>query len=107
MVCQEQPEPIPEAKPLNLVESGNYVRLDVDPGTPKKEEHKGGVWERNKKQPVVKMLKCRYVKEHPEGEQVVAPCETFDKLYTIRNDGDDEWPETATLCYVGGDNLGF
>ena len=47
------------------------------------------------------MLKFRYVKEHPEGELVVQRWEVFEKTYILRNDGDDEWPETATMCYVG------
>ena len=114
VVEHEQNEEIPGADPVKVVVDDKYMRVDVDvappapaPVAPKKEEGKVNVWERAKKQSIVKMLKCRYVKEHPEGELVVQPGEAFEKTYTLRNDGDDEWPETATLCYVGGDELGF
>ena len=108
-VVQEQTDEIPEAKPINFVDRDNYMRMDVDAVPPPK---KGGVWERAKKSsaagvPAVKTFKCRYVKENPDGEQVLAPGTTFKKTYTLRNDGDEAWPEGSTLCFVGGDNLSF
>lgn len=72
VVQHEQQEAIPGAEPVNVVVDDKYVRVDVDVAPPvKKEEAKVNVWERNKKQSIVKMLKCRYVREQPEGELVV------------------------------------
>lgn len=36
----------------------------------------------------------------------VAPTESFVKIWKLRNDGTEAWPETAALIHVGGDPLG-
>lgn len=49
----------------------------------------GGAWGRTgcKKAPN-KIYKCRYVREHPDGDQPLEPGQHFAKTFTLRNDGE-------------------